>query len=73
MKAILKVTKSDPRVKDAWSEARSGDGYWIDLNRGWCSSTTQCHSLHEDSVRGVLKELSTIVPCTCNECRPASI
>lgn len=26
MKSLLKITKSDPRVKDAWSEARSGDG-----------------------------------------------
>jgi hypothetical protein len=67
MKLIEKL-KRDPRVQDAWSEVDSDDGYWITLKSGWRSITTECHCVHEWSIRDLLRDFKDIEPCRCDAC-----
>lgn len=69
MKTLERI-KLDPRVRDAWSEGGSNeDGYWISLKPGWRSVTTETHSVHEWTMKDLLRDFRDIVPCSCEECR----
>ena len=71
MKTLERI-KRDHRVKDAWSEGGpEEDGYWISLNPGWRSITTETHSVHEWTIKDLLRDFRDIEPCSCEECMQA--
>jgi hypothetical protein len=47
-----------------------GDGYWIELNRGWKSagdSIGAVHAIHEDTRSAARSE--RVLPCNCEACK----
>lgn len=71
MKTLLKL-KGDPRVKDAWSEQDSGDGYWVDLKVGFADMAFDpwqpSHTIHEPTIKRLLGRMRGVRPCNCKDC-----
>jgi hypothetical protein len=68
----LDKLNADPRVEDAWSEAGTGDGYWVMLKTGFadllhdpCQPT---HTIHEWTIKRLLERMRDVRPCTCKDC-----
>ena len=54
----LKIGK---KYESAISEVfKDSDGYWIYLNYGYISTETQCGTIHEYTLAGLVKQLRTI-------------
>lgn len=69
----LERLKADPRVDQAWSEAGTGDGYWIILKPGFADlSDDPCqptHTIHEWRIADILRRMRDVKPCACKECK----
>ena len=66
----MKLRKS--MVDQEWSEAASGDGYWISLKSGFCWDGDPCgavHCIHEDTKAKAWAE--PLRRCNCVDCKPA--
>jgi hypothetical protein len=63
------VINDDPRVDYVY---RDSDGIWLELNYGWRNTYDEpigaLHGIHEDRVADVLRKLSGIAPCDCEDC-----
>lgn len=71
MKTIERL-KSDKRVKSAWSETDSGDGYWVMLKAGFADLAFDphypTHTIHEWTIKDLLSRMKQVEPCRCKEC-----
>jgi hypothetical protein len=56
-----RLVATDPRVLDYDDERAFGDGWWLFLNPGW--NWDGCHTVHEPTVSGVVRELRRVVRC----------
>lgn len=57
-------------IHEQWSEAGSGDGYWISLKTGWKwagDPLGAVHCIHEDTKTAAMRE--DVMPCDCDDCR----
>lgn len=70
MRTIAQL-KKDPRVADAFSEGE--DGFWAHLKPGWCEADGSTHSVHEWTIRDLLREFRSIRKCECLGCRVAAL
>lgn len=64
----LERLKKDPRVSDVWSEG--DEGYWILLSRGWMCKDTDCHAVHEHTIKSLLRSFKSVQKCECKDCKP---
>lgn len=66
-KTLKRLWDRNPdKVTDAYVDS---DGAWIHLKRGWqFAPHTQCHIVHEDTVREAVRAFREIVPCNCEDC-----
>lgn len=55
----LKDIQNDPRVDECFGE-RDGENYsyWCYLKKGWRSSFSGCHTIHEDTIKEICEELN---------------
>lgn len=67
--SFLEQVKKDHRVSDAWNEGE--DGYWVLLKNGYCDPLTECHAVHEWTIKDLKVAFKSIKPCTCVDCRRA--
>jgi len=46
------------------------DGYWVCLNKGYYAAGVdfECHTIHEDEQKEVIRQIRLIKPCKCNFC-----
>lgn len=61
------AVETDPRVSEAWQDS---DGYWVVLKAGFADHAfdLNCHSIHEDLVKDVVRRMAGIQICGCSEC-----
>jgi len=52
--------KYEKYIKEVWSEQGTGDGYWADLIECCMCWDTECHFVHEWTVKDFLKSLQSI-------------
>jgi hypothetical protein len=65
---IVIPNKYHSMIGEVSDETSSGDGYWAYLEKGFKSTGTGCHIIHEDTQKDLLNELKTIVTCDCEKC-----
>lgn len=67
-----KAVKSDPRVKEAWSEQDSDDGFWVTLKPGFADMAfdphNPRHTIHEFTIREILSAIKEVRECKCESC-----
>lgn len=57
----IKIPKKYQKyIREVWSEKDTGDGYWADLLECCICWDTECHYVHEWSVKDFLKSLQSI-------------
>lgn len=67
MSAIIERIKSDPRVSEIWNEGE--DGWWVMLKAGFMCRNSECHAVHEWSLRDLWSSFKSVQPCVCRDCR----
>ena len=58
----------DKRIAYEWQD---GDGYWIELAKGWKNGQDPVgtlHTIHENTKREARSWVKAAVPCHCDEC-----
>ena len=45
------------------------DGYWCQLNEGWCYDQNGQHIIHEDTKTEILKCIKWTEKCHCSDCK----
>lgn len=51
-----------------YSVYQDEDGWWCELNRGWCYDQESQHLIHEDTRTDILKCIRLTKECKCDEC-----
>lgn len=64
----LNDIRNHPLVDEVSDERSTGDGIWVYLVNGYCWG--EVHSLHEDTVKGLLAAWDDITRCICGCCCP---
>ena len=62
----LEQLKSDPRVREVYSEGRS---WWIELNHGWINDEGGIHQIHETTVKAACEYMNFVKICDCSDCQ----
>lgn len=63
---------ADPRIEEVSDERGSGDGIWVYTKPGFHDGYDPrgpTHAVHEDTWRDVLRQMRSIEPCACADCR----
>ncbi|MCD7967573.1 MAG: hypothetical protein LUG90_17655, partial [Clostridiaceae bacterium] len=62
----MKIPKKyQNRIYDIYND----DGWWCELNEGWCYDQQGQHIIHEDTKTEILKCIGRTEICHCNDCR----
>lgn len=72
--ACERVNKKYPgAIDDIWAEDNSDPGcgpdYWVGCAPGYCNPVDGVHVVHEFSRQAAIDKVSSIAPCTCEDCR----
>ena len=69
MSKTLDKIALDPRVAEVSNEVSDGNGYWVYLNAGHCTDQKGQHTIHEYTIKSVLREMAyNIDSCDCSDC-----
>ena len=64
---LAAIAKTDKVIADEFW--RDSDGYWLPLARGFMCALSDCHTIHELTVKEVLVAIKNIQPCDCAICQ----
>lgn len=56
---------ADPRVSEIYQDS---DGIWLYTMDGWKAEPGGSHTIHENTVREVIRAAGLICKCDCEEC-----
>lgn len=63
----IKIPKKyEDRINEIYHDSY---GYWVYLNRGYCSYNWACHTIHEDTHKDILEEIRCSSKCDCYYCK----
>ena len=69
----LAQLKSDPRVREVYSEGDSseidGKTWWVELNSGWINSEGGTHGIHERTIKVACEYMDFVKICDCSDCQ----
>ena len=69
MTTLERIAK-DARVEEVGDETSSGDGYWVYLKPGYRDGLSECHAVHEWTIKSLIGAFRFVEPCNCADCKP---
>lgn len=67
--SVIEKIKADPRVEEISIECATDDGYWVYLKSGFICAASECHAVHEWTMRALWASFKTVKPCMCKDCK----